>query len=684
MSNKEVEGLQKLAMAHGGSLSVNPHTGLPEAGLLASILPTVAGAVLAATGVGAPLAALMVAGADTAATGSWKQGLAAGLGAYGGAGIASGVAGVGANGANSAINTGAQQAVSNAAAQGATAPMGSLAEPATLTAPGTATSSITPMTGVETTPTTASTGIGATVTPAAPVTNTANIGSGLRSLTGQGDMPVGKAWSSLGHSVGKAGVMEAATPTLYAAQRQQEDSNAAAVKAAHPPVNMYYMRYRQGMQNPNAGAGQTPILGQGYDTIGQGTYQPPYKEGGSVKHYSLGGALKNMMDPMHMMSPVDTPLSKWLDTTTARNMSDHSYAAARFGATLDPALKDQTNADIAANQARTMQQMNLGPEQIYAMQYSPSNNGYSTTGEQTYQPSTAGLAGGGYAQHFANGGGANVGNMPPANALQAAMASPAQNNPNMGAPQGIQQANPQMAAYYQSLMQPPAQGQQPQVAPQQTDPSAWNSYLTNLNQSLIPANKTQGAAQTGTGITAGAGPSPAQNIPTTTPAAGGTTPAATPSAGNNNFTPASTANGYNPHALSYTAPNYTGYAGIASPATATQPGALNYNPATQSFGYAAGGLSALGHYSDGGQMLRGPGDGMSDSIPAVIHGGKPQEAALADNEFVVPADVVSHLGNGSSEAGARKLYSMMDRIRQARTGRKSQAPQVNADKYLPA
>ena len=96
---------------------------------------------------------------------------------------------------------------------------------------------------------------------------------------------------------------------------------------------------------------------------------------------------------------------------------------------------------------------------------------------------------------------------------------------------------------------------------------------------------------------------------------------------------------------------------------------------------ASGGISSLGGYSDGGRMLKGPGDGMSDSIPATI--GKKQPARLADGEFVVPADVVSHLGNGSTDAGAKRLYGMMDRIRQARTGKKKQAPQVKADKYLP-
>jgi hypothetical protein len=72
---------------------------------------------------------------------------------------------------------------------------------------------------------------------------------------------------------------------------------------------------------------------------------------------------------------------------------------------------------------------------------------------------------------------------------------------------------------------------------------------------------------------------------------------------------------------------------------------------------------------------------MSDNIPAVI--GDKQPARLADGEFVVPADVVSHLGNGSTDAGAKHLYTMMDRIRKARTGNKKQGKQINPTKFLP-
>jgi hypothetical protein len=120
--------------------------------------------------------------------------------------------------------------------------------------------------------------------------------------------------------------------------------------------------------------------------------------------------------------------------------------------------------------------------------------------------------------------------------------------------------------------------------------------------------------------------------------------------------------------------------GIAAIPMGVQAGVLNL-PTNA----AGGGImqANLGSYAAGGnpRLLRGPGDGMSDNIPATI-GGK-QPARLADGEFVVPADVVSHLGNGSTDAGAKKLHAMMDKVRMDRTGRKKQAPAVKAKKYIP-
>jgi hypothetical protein len=123
------------------------------------------------------------------------------------------------------------------------------------------------------------------------------------------------------------------------------------------------------------------------------------------------------------------------------------------------------------------------------------------------------------------------------------------------------------------------------------------------------------------------------------------------------------------------------------------PGARRWDPKTQTYystatgeriyKAAGGGISGLprNEYKAGGRYLRGPGDGMSDNIKANIDGV--QEARLADGEFVIPADVVSHIGNGSSNAGAKKLHDMMNRIRHARTGNPRQGRQIKAEKYLP-
>lgn len=124
---------------------------------------------------------------------------------------------------------------------------------------------------------------------------------------------------------------------------------------------------------------------------------------------------------------------------------------------------------------------------------------------------------------------------------------------------------------------------------------------------------------------------------------------------------------------------------IAALPAGVQPGTLSYK--TQQA--AGGGImqANLGSYAAGGnpRLLRGPGDGMSDNIPATI-GGK-QPARLADGEFVVPADVVSHLGNGSTDAGAKRLYAMMDRIQSGRkktVGKDKVAVNTKSDKHLPA
>jgi hypothetical protein len=138
-----------------------------------------------------------------------------------------------------------------------------------------------------------------------------------------------------------------------------------------------------------------------------------------------------------------------------------------------------------------------------------------------------------------------------------------------------------------------------------------------------------------------------------------------------------------------TAPK-VGFQGVIPTSTATtnlqtapvgkrQPGAygINYGGDATYTRMADGGLTNLAR----GRYLQGATDGMADQIPAQI--GQDQPAALSHGEFVIPADVVSHLGNGNSDAGAKKLYQMMDKVRQARTGQKKQGKKINPDNFMP-
>lgn len=133
--------------------------------------------------------------------------------------------------------------------------------------------------------------------------------------------------------------------------------------------------------------------------------------------------------------------------------------------------------------------------------------------------------------------------------------------------------------------------------------------------------------------------------------------------------------------VQYTSPTDVATAQAAAAQQATEAEARNKareaEAAPQVSEYAVGGLTALAK----GRYLSGPTDGMADKLPATIENKQP--AKLSHGEFVVPADVVGHLGNGNSEAGAQRLYDMMDRIRKARTGTTKQGKQINPNKFMP-
>ena len=115
-------------------------------------------------------------------------------------------------------------------------------------------------------------------------------------------------------------------------------------------------------------------------------------------------------------------------------------------------------------------------------------------------------------------------------------------------------------------------------------------------------------------------------------------------------------------------------------------GAPNQFSMPTAFSGYGGPAAGIAQFAEGGYLGGGDinvqGDGMSDDIPANIDNEQP--AALSEGEFVIPADVVSHIGNGSSEAGAKEFYGMMDRVRMARTGRKKQSPEIVPERFMPA
>ena len=479
MTKGELHGLQSLAQAHGGSLTINPHTGLPEAGFLSSLLPMVIGGALAATGVGAPLAAAMVAGGYGMATGSLKKGLMAGLGAYGGAGLGAGLAEAGA----SSLAGVAPEAT---AGLGATATSGTAALDAAA-APGAAASQ-----------------------------------SATQALGGNFAAAPEMATPTFGGTTAAG----ASTPSAFGPQTVTQMPTTPAVPqfaaAARAPITV---------DNLSAGL---------KDATSSGAKAMDFAKANSGSLMGIGASALGSMGPSQSGLPalqqqpaMIRPYTSDRVQTTPQNM---------IGANFVPGQNPDTSA----------------------RQWFANNNQY--TAGTPYLASTANNY-----PSMADGG--QVGNGPTDSS------GPVESMSN-GNIMGTNTGYPMSDVYAGKYSSPDLQ--QPQA------------------QNIV------GAPQVSSG-------SP-----------------------------------------------YIGQATFAG----------------------GGGISNLGGYSDGGQLLRGPGDGVSDNIPAMI--GDKQHARLADGEFVVSADVVSGLGNGSTEAGSRQLYAMMDRVRKARTGTKKMGKTVDARKVVPA
>ncbi len=537
MTKGEVKGLQALALAHGGSLTINPDTGLPEANFLKRALPTIAG-IGVGVATGNPFLGSAVAGGLTMATGgSLVQGLMAGVGAYGGAGMLSGLA-----------EAGATQVAAETASQATQQAALNSGLPAVTTA-------------AQTTP--------------------ASINAAAEAM---------------------ANLPSAMPPVLPAAQTTAASIDAAANAMANLPA-----------ASPIP-LGSTPT--QVADLVNQGVVSPQqYQAYGETYGKALETARQSPFSSAFRGLGVGGPQG-FSPTTGFTNL-------------YDIVKRDPTQAAMAAapllTNMDTEERGAPGPaDSGYASSISPNFRAYVPDQPNPYYQAQypdyrrrTYAAEGGIMQSYQAGG-------------------PVERMSQMNTA-----INPQGGMYPQGMI--------------------------DKTQYALPTQRPTSMEV----IDAGA---------QRTFAIGGATRLPKGDPGIYRDPDPSTRGLSALDAEAMRRKKLMGRFGI--PMAKMPKTGIKSLGGDMSDMAAAGGMASLGGYSDGGRMLKGPGDGMSDSIPASI--GNKQPARLADGEFVVPADVVSHLGNGSTDAGARKLYSMMDKIRKARTGKKRQAPAVKADRYMPA
>jgi hypothetical protein len=716
MTPGEVNGLQSLAMAHGGSLTTNPDTGLPEAGFLSSILPMVAGLGLSMIpGVGPLMAAGIVGGGTAIATGDLKKGIMAGLGAYGGAGLGAGLSSMGAQGAAGATAGGAG---ANAAKTAITNYSDDLANYAGANSNVISTN--------------------AAFNPAASKSIMFNTSGATPGMTSSQ-----LNQSLLNPQVNFATGMNPSAKMFNATDIAARNSQLAA----HTPVNMADPNafvttnvppvstnaYNQGLLADRAGFTQ-------YQNAAQLTPKPisTYAQPDRLAQYKNVNFAGGMQNTPSASSAIGRPTGRIdvlpSDPALAQPKSitgPFRDQVSQMGRGFEASTKDfeglkglynamPTGSVIASgiSLADAMKPEAIEPKKEEAL-IRPYEFDYGSTGvtgapyagsaERTYfnpvftaktpykAPGPEYAAAGGL-MGYAVGG--PVEEMAALNAI--------------GANTGYPMANLQTPLYTNPMVQRPE-------ATNVIAPSADAGVGTYTGEArfakgggtAVPQNQSSGYeysydpktmqfVQTGGPNSAGGIGGFGKGIITGPESFALTQKQYQAALADKNARQAATPNGTVSGGMVQP---------VMQPMNPAQPLVPNINiPAYQTpeqqlglggfydymnrqmgdyAGYAAGGnvggMSHLGDYSDGGRLLKGPGDGVSDSIPASI--GNRQPARLADGEFVVPARIVSEIGNGSTEAGARKLYAMMDRVQKARrktVGKNQVARNTKAEKLLPA
>jgi hypothetical protein len=574
MAPQEVAGLQALAMRHGGTLTVNPDTGLAEAGFLSSILPMVAGAALSfVPGVGPLMAAGLVGGGTALATGSLQKGLMAGLGAYGGAGIAGGLTAAGAGAAGAGATGAGLGATETAMASLGTGPSGALLDPSLVT----------------------------------PIESSFSLGAAPKGALTAGAMGTTAAAPSAFSPV-TTGQLASGTSLV---------PTATSMPVLRAPIDPTFSgnlsQATQGLKNLGTEAGRDAFLGKAATKTAEATGIGGY--GGLAKYGLMGLAPVGM----EMMKP------KPMAEQEKRKAYEYSYAPGR--------VED--------------------PQAGYTGAY---------TGERTYFNPV-------YTRTAAGGGLMDIGPieaMSDRNQAETMMTNGGMRFAEGGKAVSKVEDDPyytmsgQSGDAYKYLM-----GQGPRPAATTTPAPAIIAPVQSTVQAA-PVQERRGLLGRVMGVV--------------NPAAGYSEDGT-----NGLIKPYS----FDPNTGLFTAVPVQRSVAQYAPEPAP---VMDYGSFTGGVfadggiaSLAQGGQSHLGDYSDGGRLLKGPGDGVSDSIPASI--GDKRPARLADGEFVVPARIVSEIGNGSTEAGARKLYAMMDRVQNARKksiGKDRVAVNSRAEKLLPA
>jgi hypothetical protein len=558
MNPTEVAGLQSLAMSQGGSLTINPHTGLPEAfnlgGFFKSLLPVFVGA--ATGGAGMPLWAGIAAGAATGAVTSKDKLMGAitgGLGGYGGYGLGSGLAAAG-----------AAPGAATVAPAGGYVPGTVEGANTALNVAGTYNPALSPATtnavnAMNASGFVGSAGTGATGIDKSFLGGMDRIGPGIKQMgTGVKNIATGQegAWDAFKNSFvepgGKplsdlAGYSKIAMPVGGAALGGLEPSDIYG-----EPINMDEAKKKQAY-NPNA------TLNLSGDT--------------GLRLYATGGTIQSGGIRDLYGTPDNQP-------TISPGLS--GFGLGRLN-------------NLAGEQAMT-------------------------------QAQTLGYAMGGPVS-FADGGDSNK-----EDAMGLPSLTPDTNIVDAGQIGLGQGFNPAMLQSAMGAMQGSTTAQN--QMPDQSNDSLIAKVTANLraDPNYQPTNPIEASI--------------VKQIRGTDPMQQGQ-------------------------------PSLQGLGSLAP----SQPMAPSYSPSVAMGPTYFAGMNAPRSMAKGG-YLNGAGDGMSDSIPATIEGKQP--ARLADGEFVVPADVVSHLGNGSSKAGSKRLYAMLDKVRHARTGNKKQGKEIKPEKYMPA